>query len=260
MIGKKAKTHVEMIISFVIFVGFVIFLFIILNPFQRPLDSTLLDSAFFNIEEKTNTNISSVSLKLTNTAYNDILNSRKDCFEITGFKEVLEDLFCDESPNINRYVIVKNKAGNIVNSWINSANPTKISIGFSDNQDSDFYTLYCSEEFVTTKNPLKSCHPLNNGEDIDYVLGTVVERSAISEIKLRAFEDEYKNNYPALKSEIVPDINDFSFIVWEVKTNSKVYEGVREIPRTRVDAKTYPISTLNNQAEIKKRTMTIKFW
>ena len=48
--NKAGQQHLEVIISFAIFIGFLIFLFIIFNPFKAPSDPKISDTVFINLE------------------------------------------------------------------------------------------------------------------------------------------------------------------------------------------------------------------
>jgi len=88
MINKKAQSHVEVIISFIIFIGFLLFLFIFLNPFAKPKPDYILEDTQRALIE----NISSRVGKLS------IITGNENCYDFNEedyeghYIEVKEDV------------------------------------------------------------------------------------------------------------------------------------------------------------------------
>ena len=96
--NKKAKGHVEAILSFVIFVGFLLFILTIFNPLRSSGKANLIDSVLINMEEQLKTEISSMSFSLTLDGLDKVEMSTENCFSI----EAINELECG-----NRKIIVK---------------------------------------------------------------------------------------------------------------------------------------------------------
>lgn len=232
MKSKKGLSHVEVIISFFIFVGFVLFLFVIINPFKKNISDDVLNSALLNIDENLTTNISTVSINLNNSA--DITNIySKGCFEI--------DLFPAIDCNSNRNVIVKDINGKILNANLDLIQH-KLLISATTNS---FYTIYCSEEIIPQSLTQTDC-PMLDSEN--YSLGIINFRSLWSNSKLLGFNQSYYNDYPNLKAQIVPQGTEFGLIVTDI--NGNVYtKNLNTIPKgISVKSNTLPVDILYNNA------------
>ena len=234
MRSKKGAGHVEVIISFVIFIGFLVFLFFIFNPLELVRDTSLVDSVFIKMEERIAIEVSSVSLSLVSPG--DV----QDCFGI------LDDLNCAEE---DKEVRVLDKEGN---------SDIEASLGNENiniKKDSDnFYTIVCTEDIDPIQDP-GDC-PAPSG---DYELGIISEKMIWSDEGFQRFVGEYEE-YESLKDDFVPRGSDFGFRVWNLDDQeTPLYQGGVS-PQTRVDARTMPIDVISDEGIITKRTLTILTW
>jgi hypothetical protein len=247
MKGKKGAGHVEVIISFIIFIGFLIFLFTIFNPLDLANNTSLVDSVFLKMEEELTVKVSSVSFNLATV---DGIN---DCFSIPK----IEELDC----SFERNVRVFDKNGDAVGA---SLSPGRIRInlaGTPDLNDKKFYTIICAEGNEPSGSP-SDCTPL--GEE-DFELGVISDKGIWSDLKISEFEDDYNGldggrGYADLKEEYVPAGSDFGFRVWDLENQEVPLYNGGETPSTRVDARTIPIDVIDENADIEKRTLTILTW
>lgn len=242
---KRGSGHIEIILSFILFVGFVSFLFYIFNPFQNTTESDFTDNVFLKMEENVSTDLSSVSLKVDNSV------SLSNCFYINE-PGIISGLKCSPDRNI----LVKDKNGNLLDAEIDADN-IKIEVsGLPDNDDKRFYTLYCSDEIES--NILSgTCTQIFAD---DYNIGIINNREYWSTKKLDEFNDSYHNNYNELKSSIIPEGNDFNFVIY-VFGGAKVYDGEKNPPqKIKVNSKSYPIDIIDEKANVIKHTNTIIVW
>ncbi|MEM3113246.1 MAG: hypothetical protein QXI33_02370 [Candidatus Pacearchaeota archaeon] len=249
LMKKEGSGHLEIIISFILFVGFITFLFYIFNPFNNTSNFDYTGSAYIRMEEMVLTNISSVSLSLDRDL--NLLNI--GCFSIND-PGIIIGLGC----NPERQIIVKDKNGNNVDASINFQTST-INIDVSDIQDDvgkRFYNIYCSSELFSVSTS-GECTLLNNQQ---YLVGIVNKRELWSKTKLEAFYNEYLTNYTELKKNIVPEGNDFNFIIYEFGGN-KVFDG-NKIPSRNLNvfSNKYSIDVLDENGNIVKYIMTLIVW
>ncbi|MBS3100477.1 hypothetical protein J4463_04690, partial [Candidatus Pacearchaeota archaeon] len=54
--SKKALGHVEVVVSFIIFIGFVTFLFVIFNPFKQSNGANAAENVFNALEQNLTAN------------------------------------------------------------------------------------------------------------------------------------------------------------------------------------------------------------
>ncbi len=245
MENKKGQMHVEIIISFVIFVGFVIFLIVIFNPFKQTSNEGTTNFVFLNVDNNLSTSLSSVSIKINDP---DVIGASKGagCFEIDN----IIGLKC----NGERNLLVKDKEDNILKSQIVS---DKIRIETStlpENEDT-FYTLYCSDEILPNQDELSNCHLLDINNE-DYILGKISEKSVWSRKNLERFNATYFNDYNNLRKEIVPSGSDFAIKIFDFQKIE--FDISNNIPQgVSVFAKSMSIEILNETADIKQASVTV---
>jgi len=257
MRGKIGAGHVEMVLSFVIFVGFLLFLFYIFNPFDLISNASLVDSVFFSMEENLSTEVSSISLSLSL----EVVGTIADCFKIPDFVDVVEDLGCDDDINL----IVKDKDGNIMESKSNSPSVSpnfwiELS-GLTNNNDKRFYTIYCSEE-INDGSTISVCN--TQITETDYDLGILSNKQVWSRKNLNELAsalDSSEVEYDRLKDNFISKRNDFGFKLWDLDDTS-VEELKFGVPTegVRVDARTIPIDVIEADGTVKKMTLTVLVW
>ncbi len=243
--SKKGASHVEMMISFVIFIGFLIFLFAIFNPLKKTTNPGISDLVLINLEENLTKSLSTVSIKVNRDV---VFQPGDTCFSIANIR----DMNC----NAERKIIIKNITGNIIGSRINGNN---IEITFV-NKDSNeqFYTLYCSDELKEQLGDFQQCASIDNTQ---YTLGIINERELWSEKNLMNFESDYNEKYSELKDKFIQKVNDFNFIVTRIDDGKILFQGNKNPSKNiRVYAKTTPIDMLDENANITKSTMNIIVW
>ena len=187
---KKSQSHVEMILSFVIFVSFVFFLLVFLNPLkQKEINSKDLDKAEAKIIENLSITYRYLSLFLD--------------------YPVIENCFSVKNPlNLQDKIIVKDINGNL---RLSTNDENTISISSSPGNTA--YILYFSEDFFYP--PLSgSCNVL---PETDYSFGALGYEKLVLYENLAELNQEYKSNYSALKSSLglVMD-RDFEFAIYNL--------------------------------------------
>ncbi len=97
-IGIRAQGHVEIILSMVLFVGFLIFIFIFMNPFLK----TKQEPVIIDIQEEIISEISSEIGVLS-----VIVNSSDDCYSLDNVNDEYGDNFIEvqDLKNPRRYII-----------------------------------------------------------------------------------------------------------------------------------------------------------
>jgi hypothetical protein len=234
MKNKKGSAHFEMIVGFVFFIGFVLFLFITLNPWDTSsLPNSAITGLYDIFEQQVKTNLSSVFVK---TNYTGTAN----CFSIKFPKE----FFKYKIGNKNSFVT---KLGGInIDSNLDSG---KLNLKKEDN----FFRVAISPEF--TDENVASCENLDNFE-----LGGVIEIELFSYSKLSKIKQKYYNDYEGLKKELrLPPVFDFAIIpegLPEIRM-----EPVNGIPDgVDVLAKDYVTKVLRSNGAISNERFNIRIW
>ncbi|MFH0808588.1 MAG: hypothetical protein V1888_03150 [archaeon] len=231
---KRGSAHFEMIIAFTFFVGFVLFLFLTLEP---TADSILFDSVIAgaqdNFEDILDVDLVSVFLKVD-------YNGSSDCFYLDFPEGLFSVNFSDAG------VLVRDLEGGLVDS---SFDGTRLSV----KSNKEFFRVEISEEFPLATLP--GCKGVNS-----YQLGSVIERDVVSYSKLLEIKDGYFNDYDNLREDLrVPAVFDFA-IVSQNLTEIKMIplSGVPE--NVNVLAKDKVFEILNSDGSLEIDRMSFRIW
>ncbi len=231
--NKKGAAHVEMMVSFVIFIGFLIFFIIIFKPLK-----------IFSVNTS--------SLDLTEAKIIDYVSSPLTISSITLNSSFVPDKTCFHVPfNLSNKVIFRDENSNTV-----EANKDEDYIYFNYISGNRFYRVYSSEELVE-----KNIADVSGCEDIDevnYTIGVTRTDKKISENELESFFNEYSSEYSQLKKNLNL-ANNFNIIIRD--GSEVVYKGERTKPAgIDIIAKDISIEILDSNAELKPAIMNIQTW
>ncbi len=227
-LGKKGS-HVGMVLSFVVFVTFVIFVYSILGPsvFSGQGSSEELKELEKNLAEEISGNFSSLSVVIENSGLGD-------CVIFTGLVD-------------GNFVVVKNSNGGILNSEFNEG-VLKV-----ESQGENFLKIYSSEEEFAFSGVSGSCLEIGEG---DYSIGSSREQKMIFETRMRGVVGEYGADYETLKEKLgmTRDFS-FSFVLDDSEEIGEISSAGKEVYADRI-----PISYVDSQAEIKSGFINIRVW
>ncbi len=234
--SKSSQGHVEMIVSFAIFLGFVVTLFLILNPTKsKQISYTLLDITEEAVLENWVINYTTASLAVRDSTTGDcvsVLNL------LSGF---------------NTNILAKNMAGIVKQS---STGANLVVEHNPSNPSDDYYTLYISNVFNSGASP--AC-PSGTYSAIDYSFGARNYHKAISLQKIIDFQEAYNNSYADLKAELNLN-NDFMFFVYD-SSGSTLYSGEMFVPRyTEVVAREFPLIVIDSNANLHNMKLNLRAW
>lgn len=230
--------HFEMIIGFVFFIGFVMFLFIFLNPFDNSsLPKSALAGLHLSFLEEVNTELSSVFVDAT-----DVPNPGGNCFSL----RLPPNLFEYVSTGSGSKSLVKKLGGLDVDSSISNGD-------LNFNLEQAFFRIAISPEF--TEESLSGCNAFPNP-----VLGSVVEIQIVSYRELGTMKYRYDNNYDALKTDLrLADIFDFA-IIFEGLPEMSMEPSVETSGVVEVLAKEYVVKVLRSSGQISNERISIRIW
>jgi len=208
LMDKSGSAHFEMIISFVFFVGFVFFLFLVLQPEDdKTLPSFAIYGLFDSCRENVSTNLSVVFLR-ANSSVGAIGPS---CYQI----DVSNSLFSYSLENAG--VVVFNLSGDEINSNFTSDD---LYLALNLPGGNKFLKLSFSPEF--SKGAMVGCDPLT-----DYEFGSVIERRVFSNRSLVNMRDRYYSDYYGLRKDLgVPESLDFAVIAESLSFDMKPSSGI----------------------------------
>ena len=233
-ISKRGAAHFEMIIGFVFFIGFTLFLFLFLSPWDNSsLPVSALSALYNSFEDMAYTNLSSVFVKANYTG-------TASCFYIDLPEEIFRYGVQDESSFVTRL------GGVSIDSGLTGGD-------LNLNSDDNFFRVAISPEFRDEN--INSCDNLS-----DFELGGVVELEVFSYSALVNMNNSYYSDYVGLKRKLkVPDIFDFAIVP----------EGMSEIVMIPVDgipdgldvlAKDYVIKVLKSDGSVSNERFSLRVW
>lgn len=227
-LSSKAQSHLEIILSFVLFVGFIIFIFIIINPLAKTEDKT---DALENIQKIVIREISSDIGKLSIILEKD--NGICYSFDETNYN----------NGDINIKYFETNPANR------------KYELYFSD----IFTSYYSSIKYP--ENPVQGCALCTSCDSKNYTLGVYSKEKIIFYNDIKALKQSYDSDYVLLKKEL--GINNgflfnFRYIDSEIISNLSVS---KQIPSgVDVESKEILINVINSSADFEEMILNIKVW
>lgn len=238
---KKSQIHVEMIISFVIFVGFLIAIFFIINPLAvKKTDYTLINNLQDKVIENLSFDYSSVSLTL-----DEGLSFSGDCF-------IVSNPF-----NISSILEVQDTSGSILEASNNFLNKELI-IDKSSTADKRYYKLYFSDEFNPSLDIPSGCSTL---DEANYSFGLFVNNEGVLYENLVPFNNLYIQDYDKLKKELGIE-GDFEFVIYDINRSVILNESLykHRIKNINVISREMPLKTLDKNSQEKNIILNLRAW
>ena len=197
---NKNGSHVGFVISFVLFVTFIVFMYLLLNSrldFGQNKQNSL-EYVKSEIIERVSENLTITSLSTNKTVFSE------NCFFFTDF--------ISKTSAGNR-LMVQNDSGNIFIAYT-SQDLTDLYIN-RDGSGSDFFRIYSSEDFPATANYSGTPSPcVNFSEGAGYTIGLSKEEDYIFESKVLELLNNYTTDYEALKKDIkISSSDEFGFVL-----------------------------------------------
>lgn len=232
-ITKKGVTHVEMMLSFVIFISFITFMMIIFKPFKIvSINTSTLDVTESKIINYASTNLTVSSLILNSSFTSNPGNCLYAYFPL---------------PN---KVIIKDENANIINA---SKSSEYLYLRYSS--ENRVYRVSSSEELEEKNFDTASCDRL---DESNYTIGVTRNYKKISYSNLAKLNEVYNNDYANLKKNLSL-INDFTFIVRD--SSGILFEGKKYKPRgINIIAKDIPIEILDKNANLNPAILNLQVW
>jgi len=232
MENRKGISHIEIILSFVIFAGFLIFLLAIFNPFRSY-------------------NPSSVYLNILERGIINNISSKVDFFTLRLNKNIPNCFYFSYDMGLKN-VSAKDKDYNKVEAKsILAGDKKQITV----NGVGDFYYIYGYEGFEED-NINQVCKELKKVDD--YTIGLSRTYDMVSFTKLLAFQERYNSDYTGLKKEL-ETTQDFSFNVKDSLGNVSL-SVTKNVPKTNVFSMNAPIQIVYNNGSFKYAILNIQTW
>ncbi|MEK6760688.1 MAG: hypothetical protein AABX93_02070 [Nanoarchaeota archaeon] len=252
---NKKGSHLGFILSFVIFITFLLFVYTTLEPTLkiRASKQPVLDFLRFSFVEKMGSN--STMVAITNTSQ---ITSQQNCISLkdiigAGTNQI------PESYITNNNLKIKNFSDYVYN-YSRSGQDLKIGVFNSLKEKGFFIKIYYSNEVSQNSGESGTgCNPTAS-----YTISSLKEeQNSIFESNIISLKNSYDPDCgETLKNDFgVPDGNEFTFS-FEF-ANGTIIEPKPEcgsIPDTDVYATTFPLEYFNSDANPEIGFLTIKVW
>lgn len=240
--GDKKGSHVGVVISFVIFVTFIIFLYSLAQPsFQKEQKE---ESLMAYLEK---TLIENCSDYLTTITVYISSSSAKNCIQLEGFMDNFE---------VNNRIFVYNQEQESTESAVSLLDDLRINR--NDNSD-DFFKIYHAEVFdsVGIGNEW-DCERLSEGAD--YTLGLTKQEKYVFEEKFfELYKDYAEGWYENLKDKLnIPRNFEFGFGL--IYNNGSIIETENIELSKNLYVKEVPVQYVTSKGKIESGFLKIKIW
>lgn len=238
---NKQGSHVGVVVSFVIFITFLFFLYSILEPVtSRERDKQyLLDYLKLSLVGESTENLTTVTIIVNSTTI-------KNCINIQNIND-------DEIPTeVRSRLIIKNESEDILQYEIQGQGiEIKTGKGFVG-----ILKVYYSDEISNAQTNIGGCDPK------PYSTGVIKTYNEIFESKLEDLNESYYNDYESMKIELgIPEGTEFSFYLLDSEKNIILSAENSAPPETTsVYIEEIPIQYINTDGDLSFGFLRIKVW
>lgn len=238
LLGKKdGISHVEIVFSFVLFVGAVFFIYFLLEPSivtkNKPVSMEYLIEKIKNVSSA---NLTSVSVNVNSSS--------------TGNCAQFQDFFSKVPASENFSVM-----GNIT--YLNAKKPATGNDLFVELNSNNFFKVYISSELTNQTGAMASCTLLIEG--VNYSLGLVKTEKKIFVSKILNVIQEYEENYSNVKLELnVPHNVNFGFSF--VYANGTSISTKEKIPNVDIYSEKSAIQYIDKNSHVEAGELIIRAW
>lgn len=236
---NKKGSHIEIIISFAVFITFIMFMYMLTRPaITTDIDSDeLIDFLKPRIQDEISENLSFISVKVS-----DDFNG--DCIRINDFKE--------KYLRGKKYNVTAKNNQEI----IGISGDRKI---FIEAGNGEFFKIYYSKSRLEKADlPQEGCPSVGDGEE-NYTIGLHRTEKIVSLEKFWKIYEKHNNSYGSLKNDLgFPQSNDFGFGI-HLNNGTVIRTKEKEI-QTNIYAEIFPIRYFNKKAEIKTGYLEVRVW
>lgn len=233
--GKKSQMHIEMIMSFVLFVGFIIAILLFINPVKEQKVSMLaLDNAQNQILKNVSSSYSYIPLILDSSV-------SESCFSVDN-----------PLPALTSNLFVQNQNNNIIKSKLDSG---KIYLEKID--DSKLYKFYFSNIFNVYSSIASDCLALDESA---YSFGALSVESVVLYENLLKLNESYNSDYGSLKKELKIS-NNFDFTIYDFnRTVLMKGDSKNKVFSSNVLAREFVLNSADKDNNKKEAILNLRVW
>lgn len=238
---NKSGSHVGVVVSFVIFITFLFFLYSILEPVtSRERDKHyLLDYLKLNLVEKSTIDYTSVMITVKAITTKECINTNN-----VGEEQIPAE-YRDR-------LIITNSSGNVLE-YIKSGQGFKIKTG---KNFIGVLKAYYSEQIENPPTTLTGCDPGSTE------VGVIKTYQDIFESKLEELNESYYLDYEGMKAELgIPKGTEFSFYLLDGERNI-IFSAEKSTPSETISVyiEEVPIQYMDSQRGLSFGFLRIKVW
>lgn len=241
---NRKGAHVGIILSFVIFITFVVFLYTVVRPgiSTGANKATTLEYIKLKIIANVSANFTSTSVKI-----NEEDNPNKDCVTLENFLL---------PPQLNPVNIkIKNEGGGMEDAYYNADDFWNLRIDREDSE-STFFKVYHSPKFPLLTDGTSDCDLLTEEE---YQRGLIKVDRYIFEDDLENLISYYNSSYEQLKEEFkISPADEFAFGF--IKSDGTSISAGESPQTTNIYADEIPIEYIDENINIQSGFLNIKVW
>ncbi len=233
MINKKGS-HVGIVLSFVIFVTFLMFFYLMVKPaMETESKRTTLNNLKGDIIEMASEEMTKVSIFVNS-------HPSQPCAILLGFFDI----------GIRNKILVLDEDGESVTVTKNDEDL------YLDRElaDDTFFKIYGSEEFSEIDE-----RPINPCVDGGYELGLVKNTTEVFETKIIEIIEKHEDDYQELKQDLdVPAANEFGLNF--TYANGESVSTTDASTRASVFAEEFPVKYVTDEGGIEVGVLRVKVW
>lgn len=242
---KKRGSHVGFMLSFIIFVTFMIFLYSMLEPLVRNqrTKEAVLESVKLKVIDEISGEVNTTTLEIDEEYH---LTGKK-CLKFTDVDEEIIDS--------EKLIIRDESEENLEYNVISADKHLYIKKGADD--DNKFFKIYSSGEFSIDEIDLNPCDEVQKAS---YSLGLVKTENSIFESKIATFVSDYALNYATLKANMgIAETTEFSVRFLDAD-KAVIYETEQRGVSTSVYADDFLIQYFDEEMDLLIGFIEIRVW
>jgi len=246
---KKRGSHVGMILSFVIFITFIVFLYGVMKPTLNTGQDkkSLIGYIETQMIKNVTSNLTTISVQITENK-----NPNSDCIYLNDFFSTVTTYV--PSP----LIIVKNETGNIQEVYHEYPNSIGSLVVNRKIKNNIFFKVYYSSQFNGLSKTTIPCQKVNTN---DYTIGSITLDKYIFEKMVLKFNQSYTDDYEQLKNDLkIPPGSEFEFIFKKADGGLIEPNNDERIKPDQVYVEETPIQYMDNQANVQSGFISIKVW
>ncbi len=245
-IKKRGTSHLGFVLSFVIFILFLVFILSIIEPRlgTQTDKKTLLDSLEFNIVNSFGMD----NFTIATANYKGTSAGQKNCISLNPISSL--EFIGDSNRN---KIKIRDDSGNLLNFNIQSG---VLYIGIDSTLNTTL-KIYYAGNISSTTSSLSNC----KNADADLTVKSIDrEQKYVLDSNIISLRDKYTLDYGQLKTNLaIPEGSDFTFS-FKLANGTILESKNATVQSVNVFAKNFPIQYLDNNENLNVGFLTIKIW